>query len=272
MDEEKSIETKKVINKLLFDGDLLCYKASSAVQKDIDWGDGLFTCHAYLEDAQDALYTELSDIKEDIKEFYDISNATPYFIFSGSNNFRKGLNPEYKSNRADKRKPTCYYALVYSIFSLHSDNSSVLVALSEDKLEGDDLIGIYATKYPEDSLIVSMDKDFKTVPCRFYDFGKKELSSHFEDWNYWLAYQTLVGDISDGYKGCKGVGSISAKKILSKVEPKDYWEAVLKTYSKAGMSEEDAIMNLRMAHILWNTDYDFDSKEINLINNLQLTR
>ena len=27
--------------KLLIDGDILAYKASSSVQKDIDWGDGL---------------------------------------------------------------------------------------------------------------------------------------------------------------------------------------------------------------------------------------
>lgn len=64
--------------KLLIDGDILAYKASSSVQKDIDWGDGLWTCHAYLEDAIEQFRNLLDNIlfvlKETTLEDYSISD------------------------------------------------------------------------------------------------------------------------------------------------------------------------------------------------------
>jgi 5'-3' exonuclease len=92
--------------KLLIDGDILAYKASSSVQKDIDWGDGLWTCHAYLEDAVEQFRNLLDNIlfalKETTLEDYSISDMM--FFFSDEDNFRKHYLPEYKSNRRNSRK------------------------------------------------------------------------------------------------------------------------------------------------------------------------
>lgn len=252
-------EPEKKITKVLFDGDLLCYQASSSVQKDIDWGDGLYTCHAFLGDAQDVLYSTLNGILKDIEGYLsEVSDVEYYFMFSGDKNFRKTIDPNYKGNRANKRKPTCYHALIESLYDLDMDH---LAILSEEYLEGDDLLGIYATRYPKDSLIVSMDKDFKTVPCYFYNYGTKKLLDTHNEYLYWLAFQTLTGDTTDNYFGCKGVGKVKAKNILDSYEG-DYWKAIVDTYKKAGMTEEDAIRNLRLAHILWDGDYDFVKKEV----------
>ena len=90
------------------------YRSSSSVQKDIDWGDGLFTCHAFLEDAQEQFKSILDVILEGIYEHtlerYNVSDML--FFFSDKDNFRKHYLPEYKSNRKNTRKPTCYKALV----------------------------------------------------------------------------------------------------------------------------------------------------------------
>ena len=248
---------------ILIDGDILVYQSSSAVQKDIDWGDGLFTCHAFLEDAQDTFILSLKSIIKDMTEKgYADDNSKYIFAFSDSTNFRKELNPSYKSNRKNTRKPTCYYALRDSIKELEGIPEITTVTL--DNLEGDDTLGVMATSNPyKDSVIVSMDKDFKTLPCYFYNYDKKTLELHLEDFNYWAMFQTLVGDITDGYKGCPNVGKVSAEKILKAVkDPKDYWKVVVETYKSKGSTFEDAVLNYRMAHILTCYDYDMRNKQV----------
>lgn len=246
---------------ILIDGDILVYQSSSAVQKDIDWGNGLFTCHAFLEDAQDTFIVSLKSIIKDMTEKgYADENSKYIFVFSSDTNFRKEINPSYKSNRRKTRKPTCYYALRDSINELKDIPKIETVIF--DNLEGDDTLGILATSSYTDSVIVSMDKDFKTLPCYFYNYDKKTLELHLEDFRYWTMFQTLVGDITDGYKGCPNVGKVSAAKILKGVDPKDYWKVVVETYKSKGSTFEDAVMNYRMAHILTCFDYDIEKREI----------
>ena len=65
------------------------------------------------------------------------------------------------------------------------------------------------------AIIVSQDgvKDMKTIPTIVWD--GKDLLTISEPWaDYWHLYQTLVGDTSDGYKGCPGVGKVKAEKLL----------------------------------------------------------
>lgn len=248
--------------KILIDGDILVYQASSAVQKDIDWGNGLFTCHAFLEDAQDTFIVSLKSIIKDMEsKGYADDNSKYIFVFSSDTNFRKELNPSYKSNRRKTRKPTCYYALRDSINELK--DIPKIETVTFDNLEGDDTLGILATSSPTDSVIVSMDKDFKTLPCYFYNYGKKTLENHSKDHYYWTMFQTLVGDITDGYKGCPNVGKVSAEKILKAVkDPKDYWKVVVETYKAKGSTFEDAVLNYRMAHILTWYDYNTRNKKV----------
>ena len=82
-------------------------------------------------------------------------------------------------------------------------------------------------------------------------------------------YQTLIGDTVDGYYGCKGIGEKRAKKILGEVGEKslaEMWKAVKETFVKGGMTEEEALLNARMARILHFEDYDFKKKEAILWN------
>jgi DNA polymerase-1 len=73
-------------------------------------------------------------------------------------------------------------------------------------------------------------------------------------------FQTLVGDTSDGYKGCPGVGKVKAEKLLAGND-KLYWEIVRATFEKAGLTEQDALTQARLARILRFSDWDNEKKE-----------
>jgi DNA polymerase-1 len=157
------------------------------------------------------------------------------------------------------------------------------------RLEGDDILGILATwqKVRGEKVIVSIDKDMKTIPglyCRDLDAGIVEVSE--EEADNWHLIQTLAGDQTDGYPGCPGIGmDRAAKAILEptilvpyeheltrgprkgeieiryREEPTDdKWQAVVTRYAAAGLSEEVALMNARVARILRASDYDFKNK------------
>jgi len=184
-------------------------------------------------------------------------------------NFRKLINPNYKANRK-AIKP-----ILYEFIRKYLIDSGYKV-YEKDSLEADDVIGILATTdriIKNDKVVWSLDKDFKTIPCKFHRSrpdGKsisKVISQEEADW--WFMYQTLIGDTVDGYYGCKGVGDKTAKKILGKVGEKtldEMWQQVLTTYTSKGFTEEDALLNARMARILHFEDYDFKKKEVILWN------
>ena len=240
---------------ILIDGDILAYQASSSVQRDINWGDDLWTCHAFLSDAQQQFYNILDSIL-DAEALSGYSEFT--FAFSDKDNFRKELNPLYKSNRANKRKPTCYRALVDFIKGNYN-------TLTIPKLEGDDVLGILATDPEFDSVIVSLDKDMKTIPCKFYNFGKDELITISEERaKYWHMYQTLVGDVTDGYTGCPKYGAVRAAKLLDSISTEYWWKAIVNAFKSQNLTEEDALLQARMSYILHKDDYDMETHKIKL--------
>ena len=58
------------------------------------------------------------------------------------------------------------------------------------------------------------------------------------------------------------IGAITARKLLDK---NGYvWQTVVDAYAKKGQSEDEALMNARLAYILQKDDYDFNTKEIKL--------
>ena len=78
-----------------------------------------------------------------------------------------------------------------------------------------------------------------------------------EDTIKYLFYQALVGDASDGYKGCKGIGDKKAKELLSyytdgkkipieKLESYLY-KMLLPTFISKGHNEDYFLQTLRLA-------------------------
>ena len=230
---------------LLIDGDIVAYRYSSTVEQEVDWGDDVWS-----------LWSDAKEAKQLILQYLDhLVEATAaddfVFTFSDKDNFRKAIYPDYKHNRKGKRKPTCYKGVKTWLESEYE-------SIEMPGLEGDDVMGILATsgKY-EETVIVSEDKDMKTIPGLLWRAAEMEdISEEYAD--YYHLYQTLVGDTTDGYKGCKGIGDKRATDILSK-DPT--WEAVVKAYEKAGQTEEEALVQARLARILRASDYNTNTKE-----------
>ena len=240
----------------LMDGDAYAFKSAIAVEKETYWGDGLWTLHSYLDDAQAVFNQMLYEIRESYEAETGKTIDKMIFCFTDANNFRKELNPDYKGNRAKVRKPIVYKELVAWIKEQHHCESW-------ENLEADDVLGILATKNDGlDKVIISVDKDFNTIPCSFFDTARGELVHNSEYTAFKnLMVQTLAGDITDGYKGAKGVGKISANKLLDGLDGKDMWAEVLKKFD----SEEEALMNFRMAYILRDGYYDNDTSTVKII-------
>ncbi len=120
-------------------------------------------------------------------------------------------------------------------------------------LEADDSIGIDATnpKYMnEDFIVVSPDKDMKQIPGVLWNLTDDVEEITKEDGDKWHLIQSLAGDPTDGYSGCPGIGVKRALELLNKHDSK--WEAICQAFRERGLSDDDALLNARLAKI-YNT-------------------
>ena len=229
--------------KLLIDCDYIVYKCCAATETEIDFGEDLIVVTSNFSEAY-------KNVKKDIQRVIDEFMCNDVILFFTSpNNFRKKILPEYKGHR--QRKKPCGFKRVINSLKLEYK------VIIKDTLEADDTIGMYATKYPG-NIIVSPDKDMRQIPGDLYDF-KEKVTITPEEGAKWHLIQTLAGDNTDGYAGVPGIGVKKAEKIF---EEKGYtWKAVVETFEEKDMTEEDALCNARLARILTDKDYNFDTKE-----------
>lgn len=235
---------------LIVDGDMLAYRAAFASEYETKWDDDHWT----LLSSETEMKSEVERFFENLSKTLRSDDILP--VFSPRENFRLDLFPAYKANRKDKRKPLGLRWLVQWIQSKYN-------GIMAENMEADDLIGILCTRNPTKTVAVSGDKDFGTLPVAWYNPLKdeKRMSSPQEAANFHLI-QTLAGDSTDGYMGVKGVGVVTAKKLLDK---DGYtWDTVVKAYEKADMTEKDALLTARLAYILHDKDYNEETKEIKL--------
>ena len=230
--------------KLLIDCDYIVYKCCAATETEIDFGEDLIVVTSNFTDAYKCVERELNKIKDEFGSFDEM-----ILFFTSPNNFRKKILPEYKGHR--QRKKPCGFKRVINALKI---KYRVII---KDTLEADDTMGIYATKYPG-NIIVSPDKDMRQIPGDLYDF-KEKVNITPEEGARWHLIQTLAGDNTDGYAGVPGIGIKKAEKIF---EEKGYtWKAVVETFEEKEMTEEDALINARLARILTTDDYDHEKKE-----------
>lgn len=232
---------------LLVDGDIVAYKAATVAETPIDWGDGFWTLHAFEKDVIGSMEEFMSKI---IKE----SGCTEVITcLSGNNLYRKELAPYYKQNRAGKRKPMLLnFAKKYL--------SEKYNGRVEDRLEADDLLGILGSA-DKNTVIWSIDKDLLTIPANHLLDGRVVEVEEAEA-DYWFLYQTLVGDSTDNYKGCPTVGAKRADKLLQ--DNGATWETVVEAYASKGLGVEVALENARLARILRDGEYNFETKKVKL--------
>jgi len=227
--------------KLLIDADYIVYKCCAACETEIDYGEDVIFVTSNFSDAYKAVKREIDNINMQFGGF-----GKPILFFSDFKNFRKKISPEYKGHR--NRKKPCGYKRV--IRNLHVEFEVIIMP----ELEADDAMGIYATKFPGNT-IVSPDKDMRQIPGKLFNLEDTTTITP-EEGARWHLIQTLAGDQTDGYSGVPGIGVKRASTLFDK---EGYsWATVVKAFEDKGLTEDDALLNARLARIL--TDEDYDSK------------
>lgn len=113
----------------------------------------------------------------------------------------------------------------------------VFCCVSIDRYEADDVLASYASQFPGKTTIVSSDKDLRSClseKCNMLldvewtkdehsgdmlpDYKWLSAKAHTEATgippSQWTEYQVLMGDATDGIKGCAGVGEKGAKDLV----------------------------------------------------------
>ena len=118
-------------------------------------------------------------------------------------------------------------------------------------------------------VICTIDKDLGTVPGLHFNFnspntGVYEISQTVADYNFLT--QTLTGDSTDSYPGCRGIGPVKAERILQDMDRAPWpllygWHRVVEAYMKAGPNENVALTQARCARILRGNEYDFENHQ-----------
>lgn len=268
---------------LLIDADIIAYKFASAAQESFEWEEGVRSVQVEsIEDVLPKVDEELARIKALLSaDDLIICLSCPH-----EENFRLSILPSYKGNRDYNNRP-----LLLSPIKGHlAENYR---SYSRPTLEADDVMGILATNekiITGRKIIVSEDKDMKSIPGWLFNprKGSKPRMIGQQEADHWHLYQTLIGDATDNYKGCPGIGPEKAAEFLTerkKVVPyqhvfksgprkgteetrwsqapaETHWETIVSLYEKAGLTEEDALVQARVARICRSSDYDFKAKEV----------
>lgn len=239
----------------LLDADIIAFKAAAVSSTSIDWGDGeeerSFSRHQ-CEEAVNHL----------VQQWTKAAGARRFFAcMTSPDNYRKAVWSGYKANRKGMKPPA---GLGHAKNYIATNYPLLLIP----RLEADDVMGIYATSGEfSDAVIVSTDKDLRSVPARLINPdnpNRSQLISKSVANRFWLT-QTLTGDASDGFAGAKGIGPKKAEALLRDCQSlAEAWDIVVRTFISCGQSEEEAILNAQMARILRAEDWDAKNQKFRL--------
>jgi len=246
----------------LIDADIVAYKVAFVNEEGFDWeGDGNTVYAVEPDEAKefaDDLINEYADKVKASRVIVCLTEPDP------AKEWRRQFDPTYKANRKGLRKPEL---LEFVKLYLANEWPSYI----RPRLEADDIMGILQT-HPRliegETVIVSADKDMRTIPGRLYnpnkDRGVERISTL--NANRMLCWQTIVGDQTDGYPGAPRVGPLSdyARALETITDPHELWYTVVEAFDSVGLTEDDALHQARLAHILRASSYNFKKKKVRL--------
>src|SRR6056297_2986269 len=185
------------ISKVLVDGDVIVYKSA-------------FSKRSVTPEDAEGVVDEVMDYI--IGQTVVFPHGNNFFCWiTGKNNFRHRIakTRDYKGNRRNSEKPV-HYTHVREYLKERWG------AQVTEGCEADDAISIEAYKGDlESTVIVSVDKDFDTVPCWRYNFTKDEWIKNTPESALRFFYeQVLTGDCVDNIPGIHGIGPKKAQKLL----------------------------------------------------------
>ena len=125
--------------------------------------------------------------------------------------------------------------------------------------EADDMVVALRRDNPDKYIMAAVDKDvLYSIPGKHFNYYTSVKYGIDMKWvevpkrqailHHYM--QTLTGDSADNIPGLKGVGKITAEKILADCDDaKCAWQKVVEAYEARGMTVIDAITNMRLAHM-----------------------
>lgn len=246
------------------DGDYIIHTVSNLALKAIKLDSGITTIHCH----RDEVIEKFNLLMDKINSYINCDRHI--FCFSDSKNFRTLIYPEYKDNREYKE----IFHIVKKQLKDYIVNN--YTSCQKPYLEADDIQGIVAgyhqSREDREVIIVSIDKDLRTIKGKHFNPDKPELGiesvNYYEaDLNLWT--QVLAGDKADGYKGCWQYGDKSANEFLKKHFKflgfdEEMHNLVKKEFIEKGHSEEYFYQMARCARILRYEDYDYEQSKIKL--------
>ena len=182
------------------------------------------SCYRKRETPEDEMYHTLDDAKlkfdevfmsiiNKIEDTYDVDKVITFAGAKG--NFRKQISKTYKANRKESDRPPLLSELQKYVKESYD-------AIAGEGVETDDVVATYwktlTTALSRDEvIIVSLDKDYKQLPCIIYDYHYKKqcfynISEAEARYNFWV--QMIAGDSADNVNYCKGYGEAYCRKAF----------------------------------------------------------
>jgi hypothetical protein len=201
-----------------------------------------------LEPLSHALQNVKSLVAKSLKQI-DCSDFDVQMYLGGKTNFRDrvAVTLPYKGNR-DRSHRRAYEDEIREFIM-----ATWPTTVSEDE-EADDLLGIAQTKYgPEQSVIISLDKDLDQIPGLKYNFlhdVRYTVTDAQATLNFHL--QLLMGDSTDNITGLPGIGKGKANKALHGLEdPAEQLNECARMYQIHSGKEDWEKYMLEMGQLLW---------------------
>jgi DNA polymerase-1 len=242
----------------MIDADSIIYNRASALEVELpseeESQDGLpeyISLYVNPDEVLAAFWTDINGLRKQYR-----ADEVFVAITDSGKNYRLGIDPNYKGNRAHARKPLA----VRTVRDHLKKDDDVYF---RPTLEADDVIGILMTMktYRDDERICwSPDKDMRTItgwhcgpdhPEPVYVWPEEADQMHL--------IQTVAGDSVDGIPGLPGVGPVSGRKWLEKQGWT--WESALALADSKGFDEDYLLTQARLTRILRRQDYNFKLKQ-----------
>jgi 5'-3' exonuclease len=232
----------------LIDGDLIAHRCSASAEHD--------PLDVSLERADNLIDRICNEV-----------GATSCEVFlTGSNSYRKQINPAYKANRKDQVSPRW----------LQDTREHLVVgwgARVSDGNEADDELGISQCSTPDDTIICSLDKDMLMIPGQHYSWqisGKKPsgdiwtkeavrrtISPYQGKQNFY--FQMIMGDSSDNIFGFDGKARAKVPQFLAPTigalmecsTEREMWCYVADLYWASGVWDDADDILIKNAHCLY---------------------
>jgi len=212
-----------------------------------------YRCAATCKE-DDPVDVALYRVEKLLREILEAADCEEYQAWlTGSNNYRKDINPSYKANRKDMVPPVYLQECREYLVTEHGAKLS-------HNIEADDCLGCNQT---EDTIIASLDKDLLMIPGKHFNWTKQQYGEYTTvtkaegDKFFWK--QMLIGDTSDNIIGVRGLGPVKAGKLIDPCETnEECMEVVLSKYDDYDrfLMNANCLWIMRHKDSIWHQDLD----------------